>query len=194
MNEKLKSCECPLEFSADSTLIEDYSNLFMSSFRAEFEVSDNNVKFDDKLNETEAKLNRTELTEMFRSGYNCVYEVSVLYFLYKPHYEESKLCLNLEMDLTNQDLIIWRKPKVIQEYKQIVFPCLERSKKALETHLNDLSASEKEIIEEVVEGMKSLENVCNDFMKNLEENLGKYKEFNEKMKKLNEEKCSCGKK
>lgn len=194
IDDKLKSCECPSEKTSPEILKlnEEYRKALNISKICYDGIMDSYNELHKKMEKTYSNASQSFRKIFFERRFSCILKVEEIDYL-NEFMAKNDSCLNLELDLADQEVQSWFKYLVVDNYKKNGIPCWEESKKTINERIENGKSEDKKFYEELLESLKNLEQKSNENLKIQEETFDKIKEINQKMKKVYEENCQCKK-
>lgn len=178
MEEKLKDCDCLAKTQITDPSIDSYRTLLdlTNSLERRMKEALNDLRFTRSGSCFRFELDEDEFgTPHYYSSYFLCTDKFLELYSPNAFKEEDNDCQNLEADLADQELKIWRSQEVIEAYKTKLIPCLK-----------DLSKKHKDHVQDA-------EEIAQKLLKVVAGNVEKIKEMNRLMKKVREENCACKK-
>lgn len=188
------SCDCPSKISSPdlSTAIDEYQKILNTLNHSERIKVENDETTNKKIIEVHNKSALNDIHHISNYVMHCDLGFPDFYPSNTSYCNEKKnSCLNLEMDLVDQEAKILRNEKVIEVLKLKGFPCIIRACQSLEAHMSKLKSDEKKVVEEFLKILLKHKQAYNDHMNVLEVNQGKLESVSEKIKKIHHENCKC---
>lgn len=190
LDESFKICDCQSELSPEINLqYQDIFKLAKSSEQSEIKAT---IDIAPAAAEMLKHVHRNDTKKIISAIIDCSSRDSGFYTANNTLRKGNDLCQNLAMDHQDQDMKIWRNPKIVEKIKLIRVPCLEKSRKKLQDHITavEFSSDEKKAVECFIEKVKTLEQKNLQFANILEKTNEMIKSRDE-LKKVLKENFAC---